>query len=126
ALVSRTHDRDLARMIARRLALLVAALVLLVDDDRAEIPERREDRGPRSHRNAFLPTTQGEPGVVPLPIAERRVQHGDHVAEHESEAIHGLWRERDLRHEHDRGLATVTHDALEQLDVDERLSTARD
>src|SRR3982751_2653655 len=37
---ARAHDRDLARVVARRLALLVARLVLLVHDDRAEVLHR--------------------------------------------------------------------------------------
>src|SRR4029078_6898300 len=55
ALVSRAHDRDLSRVIARRLTLLVARLVLLVHDDRAEVLERGKDRRPRAGGDA-LPT----------------------------------------------------------------------
>ena len=46
---------DFARVIARRLALLVARLVLLVDDDGAEVVERREDRRARADGDPLAP-----------------------------------------------------------------------
>ena len=108
---SRAHDRHLARVIARRLALLVARLVLLVDDDRAEVLERREDRRARADGDALLAALEREPRVVALAVAQRAVQHGDLVAEHGAEAIDGLRRERDLGHEHDRRLSPLEHDS---------------
>ena len=44
ALEMAAHDRDVARMVMGRFLLLVGMLVLLVDDDEAEIFQRREDR----------------------------------------------------------------------------------
>ena len=73
----------------------------------------------------FSPRSEREPCVVSLAVAQRAVQHGDLVAEHGAEAIDRLRRERDLRHEHDRRLPLLEHDAPQQLDVDERLSAAR-
>ena len=52
ALVARAHDRHLARVIARRFALLVARLVLFVDDDRAEVA-RAARRSPSARRRRF-------------------------------------------------------------------------
>src|SRR5206468_2589718 len=63
ALGPRAHDGHLAGVIARGLALLVARLVLLVDDDRAEVAKWRKDRRSRTDGNPFLTTAEGEPGV---------------------------------------------------------------
>src|SRR5262249_13585186 len=124
--VGRAHDRDLARVIARRLALLVRALMLFVDDDRTEVRERREDRRARADRDALASVLEREPLVVSLAVAEGTVQYRDLVAEDSAKAIDGLRRERDLRHQDDRRLISLDHDAPEQLDVDERLAAARD
>src|SRR6185312_7494192 len=75
------HERDLARMIARRLALLVARLVLLVDHDRADVLERRKDRGPRTDGDALASLAKGEPFVITHAVAERAVKHRDLIAE---------------------------------------------
>jgi hypothetical protein len=54
------------------------------------------------------------------------MQHRDHVAEDPTEPIDRLRRERDLRNEHDRGLAPLAHDALKELDVHQRLAASGD
>ena len=113
-------------MVARRLALLVTRLVLLVDDDRTHIPQGREDRRPRSDGDALLAALQRDPCVIALAVAECAVEHGDAVAEHGAKPVDGLRRERDLRHEHDRALPTLLDDAAQQLDVDKGLSAAGD
>jgi hypothetical protein len=100
--------------------------VLLVDDDRAQVAHRCEDRRPRTDRDALLAAPQREPRVVPLAIRERAVQHGDLVAEHGAEPVDRLRRQRDLRHEHDRRLPFLEDDASQQLEVDERLPAPRD
>src|SRR5947209_19425161 len=105
-------------MVARRLALLVARFVFFVDDDRAEIGERREDGGSRTDGDALLAATECEPCVVPLAVAQRAVQDGDAIAECGAEAIDRLWREGDLRDEHDRALIALVADGSEQLDGD--------
>ena len=64
----RAHDRDVAAVIARRLVLFVRAVVLLVDDDQADVLERREDRRPRADDDVDL----AAPDAVPLDRAARR------------------------------------------------------
>src|SRR4051794_16872224 len=54
------------------------------------------------------------------------MQNGDIVAEYGAKAIDSLRCERDLWHEHDRGLAALVDDLLQQLEIDERLAAARD
>jgi hypothetical protein len=126
ALGARTNDGHLAGVIARRVALLVARLVLLVDDDRAEVLQRGKDRRTGAHGDALLAAAKGEPRIVALAVGESTVQHRDRVAEHGAEAIHRLRRERDLRHEHDGRLSLLQYDAPQELEVDERLPAARD
>src|SRR5439155_16559047 len=96
ALRARAHDGHLARVVARRLALLVARLVLLVDDDGAEVAERREDGRAGADGDALLAAAEGEPGVVPLAVGEGAVQHGDPVPEDGAEAVDRLRGEGDL------------------------------
>src|SRR5262245_25240135 len=60
----RANDRDLTSMISRRLSLFVASFVLLVDDDGAEVRERREDRGACAHGDALLAALERQPRVV--------------------------------------------------------------
>src|SRR5919106_4056553 len=86
ALLARADDCHLAGVIARRLAILVAPLVLLVHDDRAEVLERREDRRSRADGDSLLASLEREPRVVPLAIAQRRMQHRHLITEHGAES----------------------------------------
>src|SRR6185437_16828836 len=79
ALRARAHDRHFARVVARRFSLLVAGLVLLVDDDRAEIPQRREDRRTRADGDLLPSVAQRQPFVIPLAVAQCTVQHRDAI-----------------------------------------------
>jgi hypothetical protein len=100
--------------------------VLLVDHDGAKVAQRREDRRSRSHGDTFATVAKRKPLIVSLAVAQRAVQHGNLVAEHRAEAIDRLRRQRNLWHEHDRGLPLLQHDAPQQLDIDERLAASRD
>ena len=94
------------RVVARVALVLVGGVVLLVDDDQAEVarPARRpRERGPTATRAS--PRAQPQPLVVALALAERGVQQRDGVAEARREARDGLRRQRDLRHEHDHARA---------------------
>src|SRR5258707_15889901 len=122
----RPYDGNLARMISRRFALLVARLVLLVHDDRAEISQRSKDGGACADRDALFSAREGEPGVATLTRRQVAVQHGDAVAELGAEAIHRLGRECDLRHEHDGRAILLDDDATEQLQIDQRLAAPGD
>ena len=126
ALRARAHDGDFARVIAWCLALLVAALVLLVHDDGAQVAERCEDGRSRTHRDALFTATQREPCVISLAVRQRAVEHGNAVAEHGAKAIHRLRSKRDFRHEDDGRLPLVDHHAPQQFQVHQCLATARD
>ena len=124
ALEPGAHRRDVAGEIARRLAVLVAGLVLLVHHDDAEILHRSEDRRARADGHPPLAPAQQPPGVGPLAVGERAVQHRDLVAERAAEPAHRLGREADLGHQHDRAAAPGQR-ALHRLEVDQRLAAAR-
>ena len=111
------------RVIPGRLRLLVATLVLLVEDDHPEIADGREDRGPRSDRDALAPFPQGLPCVEALSGRQPGMQHSDGVAEGGTEALNGLGRERDLRHEEDRAPSALER-SLDQPNVHQRLAGA--
>ena len=64
----RAHHRDVARMVARRLVLLVGGIVFLVHDDETEVPDGREDRAARPHHHARLARADTVPLVVTLPV----------------------------------------------------------
>ena len=48
----RPHDCDIAPVVAGIFLLLIACVVLFVDDDQTEIAYRREDAGARAHHHA--------------------------------------------------------------------------
>ncbi len=91
-----------AGVVAGIALVLVGGLVFLVHDDQADVAQRREYGRARSHAHPCLATAQAVPLVVALALAQGRVHHGHDVAEPGLEAPHGLGRERDLGHEHDR------------------------
>ena len=98
----RALRRDRARVVARIGLLLERRVVLLVDDDEAELAESA--RRPPSAR----PTTTGASPATMRSRSSRRsasvkrgVEHGDAVAEPRAEAAYRLRRERDLGDEHD-------------------------
>src|SRR5688572_1929450 len=68
ALGLRAHDGNVASVITRCFALLVTRLVLLVDDDGAEVGEGGEDRGSRADYDASVAGADGSKGIEPLTI----------------------------------------------------------
>src|SRR5688500_14487310 len=122
---SRAHDRNFAGMIPRRLALLVARLVLLIDDYRTDVGQRSENRGARANGNTPFAAAKRQPCVVPLAIAQRRRQHRNAVPENSAARIPRLRRQRDFRDENNSGLSLLQDKTLQHLDVHERLSAAR-
>src|SRR5438270_13376982 len=101
-------------MIARGLVLLVAGLVLLIDDDHAEVWYRREDG--RAGADDDLGPAHGD--LLPVSMSLRRgepaVQNGN-TGESRGEPADGLRRQRDLGDQHDRTPPLLDHfaDALQ-------------
>ena len=77
----RADDRDVARVVARDLLLLVRAVVLLVDDDQADALERREHGRARAHDDVDVAAADALPLVVALAVGEAAVLDGDAIAE---------------------------------------------
>ena len=93
---------DGAGVVAGVALLLVGGVVLLVDDDQAEVADRGEDGRARADADARLAAAQAPPLVVALAGGEGRVEDGEAVAEPGAEAGHRLRREADLGDEDDR------------------------
>ncbi len=81
--------------------------MLLVDDDQAEVLDRREHGRARAHAYPRLALAQPAPLGVALARAKPRVQHRDGVAEAFDEAPDDLRSQSDLRHQHDRAAALL-------------------
>ena len=97
--------RHVARMVARRLLGAVRAVLLLVNDEHAEVFHRREHRRARADHDARAAGSDFFEAVVPLPGGERGMQHRDLVAELRGELPEHLRGQPDLGHEHDRAFA---------------------
>jgi hypothetical protein len=117
------HPHHLPRVVAGRLSVLVALLVLLVHNDEAEILDRREDRGAGPHCDPPLSAAQQPPGVGALAVGQSAVQYRHIVAEHASDPAHHLGSEPDLRHQHDRAPSRC-HRALHSPEIDQGLAAS--
>ena len=100
AVAPRHLGRDLARMVARTRALLIAGLVLLVDDDETQVAERAKERRTRADDNAGRTAGDHIPLVQALASRKTRMEHGYRLAKARAEAADGLGRQRDLGHQH--------------------------
>ena len=124
------HNGDVARVVAGRLLLLVGMLVLLVHDDQAERFDGGEDGRARADGDARAALANLVPLVVPLAGGQMAVQHRHQRlqragAEPRLEALDGLRRERDFRHEDNRALALL-QGVGDGLQIDLGLAAAGD
>ena len=117
AVAPRHLGRHLARMVARTRALLVAGLVLLVDDDETKVAERAKERRAGADYHAGRTAGDHIPLVQTLAGRKARMEHGDRLAKARTEAADGLGRKRDLGHEHAGRTAGRQH-ALNRREVD--------
>ena len=117
AIATRHLGRYLARVVARAGALLVTGLVLLVDDDEAQITERAKERRAGAHDHARGTAGDHVPLVQTLAGRKTRMEHSDRLAKARAEAADGLSRQRDLGHKHASRAAGRQH-ALNRRKVD--------
>ena len=115
ALERAAENRHVTRIVPRRLVLLVARLVLLVDDDKPKIADH----------DARRTRADAMPFVVALAVRQRRMQDRHPIPEARSEAAYGLRRQRDLRHHHD-GAASGRKLRRDRLQIDLRLAGTGD
>ena len=113
----RPHHGHIAPVVARRLFLLVAAVVLFVDHDQAQVAHRRENAGPRPHHHRGFAGAYAPPLLGALDIRERAVQNGHPVAESKEElARHGR-REGDFGHQQ-QGAAALRQHGFDGREID--------
>ena len=117
AIATRHLGRHLARVVARAGALLVAGLVLLVDDDETQVAKRAKERRAGAHDHACSTTGDHIPLVQTLTGRKTRVEDRDRLAKTRAEAADGLGRQRNLGHEHAGRTAGREH-ALNRREVD--------
>ena len=71
------HDRDIARVIARRFFLFVGSFVFFIDDDQAEILQRRENGAARADDDPRAAGMNLVPFIVPFAFGQMAVQNRD-------------------------------------------------
>ena len=117
--------RHVPCVIPGRIFRLVAALLLLVHDNDAQILQRGKHGGPGSQHHVHLSPADALPLVVPLRQAQSAVEHHHPGAEIGGELPHHLGRQHDLRHQDD-GPPSLAQHLLHQTDIDLRLAGAGD
>ena len=117
AIAARHLGRDLTCVVARAGTLLVAGLVLLVDDNETQVAERAKERRASAHDNTCGTAGNHVPLVQALTGRKARMEHGDRLAKARAEAADGLGRQRDLGYEHAGRTAGCQH-ALNRRKVD--------
>ena len=114
---------DVPGVVAGRRLRLIGALLLLIHDDEADVPQRREHRRPGSQHDVRLATADALKLVIPLGQAQAAVQQRHLVPKIRGKARHHLRRQRDLRHQDHHGPAAVQQ-LLRQPDIDQRFAAA--
>ena len=112
---------NVARVIARRIFRLVACLLLLVEDNEADVRQRRKHSAACAKHNMHLAAADTLPLVVAFCERQRAVQHRNIIAELGSEAAQDLRRERDFRHEQ-HGSFSAAQCFLDEFQVDLRFA----
>ena len=115
------HHGHVARVVARRLFLLVALVVLLVHENQAEIRHGRKDGRARADHDGRIAAPDAPPLLAALLRRERGVQQRDLVAEGGVEQAGRLRREADLRHQQNRRQSAIER-PLHGGQIDGRLS----
>ncbi len=118
-------SRDGDCVVARHAVLFVRALVRFVDDDEADVRQRREDGAARTDDDVDFTARSRCAAFKAFALGEPRVQYRDPFAECRFKAPRRLRRQSDFRYEHDRA-TTALERPRDRADVDERLTAARD
>ena len=104
-------------MVARAGTLLVTGLVLLVDDDKAQVAERAKERRAGAHDHARGTAGDHIPLVQAFTGRKARVEDRNRFAKARAKTADGLGRQRDLGHEYAGRTAGCQH-ALDGGEVD--------
>ena len=96
-------------MVARTGALLIAGLVLLVDNDETQVAERAKECRAGAHDHTRGTAGDHIPLVQALASRKSRMEDRNHLAKARTEAADGLGRQRDLGHKHASRAASREH-----------------
>ena len=118
------HHAHIARLIVYAVILLVALVVLFIDDDQAQFRVWQKQCRPRAHDAAYLAERDTLPDSAALDGREGRVPLDGLGAEAAFEAVEELARQRDFR-QHDEGLMALLQRARHGLEIDLCLARAR-
>ena len=99
--------------------------MLLVDDDKSEIFNGREDRGASAYDEVCLTVSDPCKRVISLPCRKSRMDEGDPVAVARVEDLKRLRCQRDLGKEHNNALA-LRKRFVDRADDNAGLSASRD
>ena len=111
-------------VISRRGILLIARLMLLIDDDKAEIRQRGKHRRPRPDNDIRLTVPYPLPLRIALCAGQSRMHHRDPLKPR-IESLNSLGRQCDFRQKHDRAFAFFDH-RLNRTNVKFRLAAVGD
>ena len=100
----------------------VTAVVLLVDDDCANVIQRGKNCATSANGNLHFAIFEPEPLVKALPNGKSAVQKGNVVAKAVAKLTEHVGCQRNFRHEHDAGLA-LCHQFFDDGKVHFRLAT---
>ena len=112
-------------MIFRARFTFIAQLMFLVHQDHPEVWKRHKQRRPWTDDNIQLSSLCPPALILFFPGAERRVHHGNPVAEACRKPLHRLIGQRDFRDQHD-GLSSSFYHALNERQINLCFSAARD
>ena len=115
----------LPRVILRARFTFIAQLMFLVHQDHPEVWKRHKQRRPWTDDNIQLSSLCPPALILFFPDAERRVHHGNPVAEARRKPLHRLIGQRDFRDQHD-GLSSSFYHALNERQINLCFSAARD
>ena len=119
------HHRHVAGVIAHAVLLLVGGVVLLIDDDQAEIGIGQEQRRARADHDRDVAGRDRRPGARPQALRELRMPFRRPHAEALGEAVEELRGQRDLRHQ-DQRLPAAPDGLRHRLEIDLGLAGAGD
>ena len=97
-----THNSNIAAVIKGRFVLTIRCVVLFIDDHKANVLERRKDRGTRSYRNSCVTTLDPPPFVEAFARRQIGMKDRNALPKHGTKPPGKYRSKRDLRHKHKR------------------------
>ena len=117
------HGHGACVIAGLHILLLVGPFVLLIENYKAEGPQRREQGAARAYHDVESTLVDSPPGAPVLGRRKAAVYDGDAAREPGAEPLHHLWSERYFRHE-EYGFPTAFKATGQRLQVDLRLAAA--